>query len=284
MRHTSGHYAKVDEVYVKAHHGEPMLRSAHLDLDASLGIQGDVNSRPESPRQVCIATRAGVDRYHVKPAGSRANIVLAADVGSISSGSLLTISDCAIRITFACEPCTHGARLAEAPMTDFRNIDRYLGFIVRGGRICEDDQVVITPLVFPWSPDTFRSRCAWALDFLPAARIVSSSEFLKAIGASSSYLRVLPRWMRAAQAAGKPVHRVLNSRLEPPSWAPDASRRLTREGLRPHDYQAALFPLSRALWSADVPGGTGSPDAAQHLTRMENLSAEGRGATCIPAP
>ena len=74
--------------------------------------------------------------------------------------------------------------------------------------IRENDQVTITPSAFPWSPDTFRSRCARALDFLPASRIVATSEFLKAaIGASLSYLRVLPRWMKAAQAADKPVHR-----------------------------------------------------------------------------
>lgn len=230
-----------------------MIRSASLNLDGKLGIQGDVNSAQDSPRQICIATRAGVDRYNVKPAGSRANILIAADIGTIGSGCLLTINECAIRITFACEPCTHGARLAEAPMVDFRNIDRYLGYVVRGGRIREDDQATITPAVFRRSPDAFQARCSWALDFVPEAHIVSNNEFLKAIGASSSYLRVLPRWLKVAAAAGKPVHRVLNSRLEAPSWAPNASSRLAEEGLMPADYFAAMFPLSRVLWCDDIP-------------------------------
>jgi hypothetical protein len=268
MRHTDSHYGKIDAVYVKAHHGEPMLRSDHLDLDACLGIQGDVNSGLESPRQVCIATLAGVLSYHVKPAGSRANIIIDTAVGAISSGSLLAINGCTIRITFACEPCTHGAHLAEASMMDFRRIDRYLGLVVRGGRIREGDQAEITPSIFAPAPDSFKSRCAWALDFLPPGRVVSTLEFLTAIGASRSYLRALPRWMKAAQEAGKSAHRVLNSRLEPPSWAPDAGRLLTLEGLSQNSYPAAQFPLTRALWFADIRDG----------------DTEGHGVPCIPAP
>ncbi len=240
--------ARIEALFLKTNHAWPMLRSSFLDLDPDQGILGDVNPKGESPRQLCIATSKGLTGNHVKQSGSRANIVLDSSVGSVSSGCLLSIGESLIRMTFACEPCAHGAQMAEAPMRLFRTIDRHLGFVIRAGRITEGALVLTYPDRFPMAPDSFRDRCAWALAFLPAGKVVTSYELIRAIGASRAYLRVLPRWMSAAGVLGMPIHRVLSAHLEAPSWAPDARMKLAQEGLQAHDYPAALYDLTHSIW------------------------------------
>lgn len=225
-----------------------MLRSPHLDLDVAEGIVGGVTPGGDSPRQVCIALADSLDAHHVKPSGARANIVIEGPGQHlIDSGAELRADDVRLRVTFACEPCAHGAELAEARMRDFRGIARYLAVIVEPGRITEDTPLAIQPGVYEPAPPDFRSRTEWALNRIPTGRVVTSLEFLAAIGASRSYLRAMPRWLTAARERGAPAHRVLTSAMEMPSWAPDAAARLHNEGIT-GDYQAAAYPLTRAIW------------------------------------
>lgn len=138
--------------------------------------------------------------------------------------------------------------MAEARMSDFRKIDRYLGLVVREGRLSEGELAVVQRNAYPAAPDTFKERCAWAIESIPEGHIVTSLELLRAIGASRSYLRVLPRWLSSAQAMGQPVHRVLTTALTAPTWAPDAIRILTEEGLPKGKYSKYQFPLTSTLW------------------------------------
>jgi hypothetical protein len=76
--------------------------------------------------------------------------------------------------------------------------------------------------------------------------VVGAPDFLDAIGAGTAYARTLPRWMAAAKAAGKPVHRVLTANLTAPSWCPEAAVLLADEQvLNPGE---ACFNLMRELW------------------------------------
>lgn len=239
----------VNSLFVKLTHGSPMAQVVRLDLCPIEGIKNDLSSSGRSPRQVSIAMAESLRAQEVKPEGSRANIVLDGEhSGALDSGALVTIGSAAIRVTFACEPCMHGAHMAEVPMSRFRKIERYLGVVLQAGEIIEEDQARIHTGIFEPVPHDFRTRCAWALDRIPPGRIVASLDFLTAIGAARSYLRVLPRWMQAAAQAGRPAHRVLNTQLGAPSWAPDAEARLSTEGLPREDYAAARYPLADALW------------------------------------
>ncbi len=248
---TSAQNVRIDSLFLKVHHTASMLQSSHLDLDPELGILGDINPSGKSPRQVCIATVSGLLDNHIKIARARANVVLDGRVGSVSSGSLLSSGTARIRVTFSCEPCTHGAHMAEARMSDFRQIDRYLGLVLREGRLTEGEYLTIKPDAYLAAPDTFKDRCAWALGSIPRGHVVTSLEFLKAIGASRSYLRALPRWLSSASSAGKPTHRVLTAALGTPTWAPDAVHILASEGLPVGEYSGMQFPLTEALWYPD---------------------------------
>jgi len=132
-------------------------------------------------------------------------------------------------------------------MSRFRRLARFLGVVVKSGSMESGAPVTVNPCVFESVPDDFPTRTLWALDRIPPASVVTSTEFLLAIGASRAYARVLPRWMRLA-GSDKAIHRVLRTDLGVPSWCADAEALLAEEALKPADYRDAIFPLTERLW------------------------------------
>jgi hypothetical protein len=132
----------------------------------------------------------------------------------------------------------------------FRKLGRYLALIVREGVVSEQAPIHVSPGVYRSAPMGFAARCRWALGSIPEGCATSATEFLLAIGASSAYARALPRWMRSAGNSGAPIHRVLTSRMEEPSWSPNAYRELSKERYAGELYPKAAYPLSRAIWTS----------------------------------
>lgn len=226
-----------------------MEQVGYLNMCPTRGLLEDVNPSGFSPRQACIAIVESLIEHDVSWSGSRANIILSGDdTNRVDSGTLLAVGDVTLRVTMKCEPCAYGARLADAKIARFRNITRYLAVVISGGRVSAGDLVRVRPKVFGGAPEDFRTRCAWVFDSIPEGRVVNSVEFLKAIGASASYARVLPRWLNEAKRNGQPVHRVLTAHLAAPSWAPDALCQLAREGMALSELASAQFPLTWRLW------------------------------------
>ncbi|BCJ70683.1 hypothetical protein CS0771_02270 [Catellatospora sp. IY07-71] len=244
---------RISQLFLKPEREAAMTEQTYLDLDPAGGIIGSAPSI--LPRQVNIAAASSLETHGVSAAGSRANIIFGAPATSLSSGAHLTIGLAQLRITFPCEPCAHGARLAGVPLGRFRQLDRYLAVVTVPGRISLGQEASIKHDVHPRVPEDFKSRAAWAVGQIPAGRVVSSREFLAAIGASRSYHRALPGWLRQAVSEGLPGHRVLPIDFGLPSWSPDAARILADEGLPPGCYHGAAWPLTSALWGA----AAGSP-------------------------
>ena len=236
----------IAECYSKSRHRSPMTSVDRLLLSDD-GIVGDASPSGRNPRQIAIVHAASLRALGITGAGSRSNIVIDGRVPRLRSGALVRSGDAAIRITFACEPCTHGAQLAGVPMSRFRRLARFLGVVVKSGLMESGGPVAVDPCVFESVPDDFRARALWAMDRIPPASIVTSTEFLLAIGASRSYARVLPRWIRLA-GSDQPIHRVLRADLGVPSWCADAEALLAEEGLKPADYHEAIFPITEKLW------------------------------------
>jgi alkylated DNA nucleotide flippase Atl1 len=226
-----------------------MTRRQSLHLSKEWGVVGDVSPKGRTPRQVCIALGEFLWKHGVEPVGSRANLVLEADATEcMRSGDTLCFGEVTLRLTFACEPCRHGAQLAGSPMRRFREVRRYLAVVVSSGEIPEGSMLSVQHGVYESVPEDFASRCGWAVGRIPPGRVVSSLELISAIGASRSYLRTLPRWMAAAAREGQPVHRVLNAQLAAPSWAPNAHEKLLQEGLDHQGLASSQYALTDALW------------------------------------
>lgn len=216
-----------------------------LTLRSGHGVVGNAGPSGKTPRQVAIGLAESLAANGVSHQGARCNIVLEGGP-DFGAGSMLFLGDVALRVTIPCEPCSHGARLAGVRTSHFREIERYLAVVVRGGTLRRGITVSTQLGVYPAAPEGFRERCAWALDYIPRGKVVSASDFLDAIGAGVVYARTLPRWMAAAKAVGKPVHRVLTTNMTAPSWCPEAEAILKDEqALNPVNTR---FDLMQALW------------------------------------
>lgn len=237
---------RISQLFLKPGREAAMTEQAYLELHP---VDGIIGSAPSIlPRQVNITTSGSLETHGVSAAESRANIILGGLATSVRSGARLTIGQAQLRITFPCEPCAHGARLAGEPLGRFRQLERHLAVIISPGRIEQGQHGIVEPGAYPQVPRNFKERAAWAVGQIPLGAVVSSTEFLTAIGASRSYHRALPGWLRHAVALGLPGHRVLSAALTPPSWSFDAVRLLEDEGVAPNDYGSAIWPLAAALW------------------------------------
>jgi alkylated DNA nucleotide flippase Atl1 len=233
---------------MKAGTGKPMRVTDGLHLQP----RQDVSAREQfdwSPRQVCITTQESLDRYGVSHTGSRANLILR-NTSRISPGTRLVVGSSTLRITMHCEPCNYGAKLAQCRMPEFRNIERYLAIVLTEGLCAPGDHVTVEPGLWPDVPKEFRHRAEWAVRQIPQGLATTSLDFLKAIGASPAYARVLPRWLHAAALRGASVHRVLTAHLTQPSWAPNAYSLLQAEGIT-DPLHLAKYDLTHALWFTD---------------------------------
>jgi alkylated DNA nucleotide flippase Atl1 len=235
-----GNGFRASSLYVKSGSGQPMEFTEQLDLTCQ-----EVN-----PRHITVIHAESLREVGLQAAAVRVNIALeGGSANLLGSGSELTFGNLRIRITFACEPCSHGARLAMAPMRIFRRLKRYCGIILDDGFISlRNPQAGFVPHRYPAAPEAFMERCLWAARQIPSGHVVSSLQFLTAIGASSSYARVLPRWLAAASQADAPIHRILTSKLANPSWCPNALERLDDEGLARSGLHLHRFDLARHLW------------------------------------
>lgn len=233
-------FFRASYLYVKSYSGQPMNFTEQLNLTRK-GV---------NPRHITIIHAESLREVGLPAAAARVNITLdGGQANLLGSGGELSFGDLRVRITFACEPCNHGARLAMAPMRRFRRLKRYCGMILDDGFISlRDPQAGFIPHRYPAVPDAFMERCLWAAKQIPSGKVVPSIQFLTAIGASASYARVLPRWLAAADLADAPVHRILTSRLTNPSWCPDAVDQLEAEGLARSDLHLHQFGLARHLW------------------------------------
>jgi alkylated DNA nucleotide flippase Atl1 len=243
---TSDSSPRIAELHLKTRRGLPMTPVDRLMLSDD-GIEGDASPSGKNPRQITVVHADSLRTLGITGPGSRSNMVIDGRVPRLRSGALVRSGGAAVRITFACEPCAHGAKLAEVPMARFRGLARFLAVVVHSGPVEAGGPVTVDPGVFDSAPDDFRARTLWALDRIPPGSVVTSTEFLQAIGAGRTYARVLPRWMRLT-GPGKPTHRVLRADLGTPSWCAGAEALLAEEGLKPAGYRNVVFPLTEKLW------------------------------------
>lgn len=272
--------AVISGLFAKRKRAGLMEQVSYLDMCRNHGVLGDTNPGGLSPRQVCIAIENSLIEQKVSRSGSRANIILSGEGSScVDSGTLLTIGSADLRVTMRCEPCSHGANLANVKVARLRNITRYLAVVISCGRVSSGDAARLQPKVFASAPEDFRTRCVWAIDSIPKGRVVNSVDFLNAVGASASYARVLPRWLNYAKASGQPVHRVLTATLAAPSWAPDALHRLANEGVTLCELGQAQFSLTQQLWFENVNYQAESCPSTTDIVSMKTCGSQDSAVT-----
>lgn len=170
-----------------------MLEVPALTLRSGHGVVDSVGPSGKTPRQVAIGLAESLAAKGVSHQGARCNIVVEGEP-RFDSGSMLNLNGVVLRVTMPCEPCSRGADLAGVRTSRFREIERYLATVVQGGTIRRGVTASIQLGAHPTIPGDFRARCAWALDYIPKGKVVTTLDFLHAIGAG--------RHMRARFRAG----------------------------------------------------------------------------------
>jgi putative phosphoesterase len=239
----------VGGLFLKEARGAPMSPCETLELQAGVGIDGDVHGTSLSPRQVLIHASVG-DGADVPAGAMRENIHLCVDGGGAAwppvSGSVLRLGrgGAALRISFTCEPCAKGAAHAGVGLTELsskwkvRAPRGMLATALRSGRVSAGDEVrMVTSEAYAPLEDEHPARVRHVLSKVPHGKVLTWTLLGQLAGAPTGFsMRGMPGLLKKAAANGAPAWRVVDSKWRCPRNAeghlhvPDQCERLRAEG------------------------------------------------------
>jgi alkylated DNA nucleotide flippase Atl1 len=204
----------VTSVLVKPVRHEPMTSVVAAPVKARSGFIGDCHAQPLGPRQVLIVREESLRGLGVQPWQVRANIALRGlDEAALGSGRVLCVGDdVVIRITHECEVCK--VLRDYVPAETFKQLvgrRGSLGVFLEGGTVAVGQSVRVADERYPEVPERIFDRLAWAVERIPLGKVVTYDRLLTLVGASKPYFRVMPTYLKRADSAGLPAHRVLTS-------------------------------------------------------------------------
>lgn len=225
---------RVTGLLVKPVRHEPMVHSERVRAAARSGLIGDCHAHPLGPRQVLVVRDEDLSELQAAAWQVRANLVVAGLTDAdLASGSVLTVGRAArIRITHECEICK--VLRAHLDRETFRRLPGRrgaLGVILNDGDLALGDPVTVTRQAYPVVPDEIGARAAWVVARVPEGRVLTYDALIALIGGKRAHFRVLPTYLRRAEAAGLPAHRVLTSARRLTGHLPAQQERLRHEGV-----------------------------------------------------
>jgi alkylated DNA nucleotide flippase Atl1 len=188
--------------------GMPVQSQSHLQLIPGNGIQGDIQAKPGSPRQVLILDRPTLQAVGLQPGDLRENILLDAELHRFASGQGLQIGETLIRLTFRCEPCRFLDSLQPGLTQRLRQQRGWLGMVIQGGPIAIGDTVMLTEQRFPVLSDSAKERFYQFVATIPVGQVVTTADVILALGVTSAHYRTLPGLLKRAPGP-LPAHRVI---------------------------------------------------------------------------
>lgn len=241
----------VTAVLVKPDRHKPMAPVPAAGVKARNGFIGDCHAQPLGPRQVLIVREESLQGLGVQPWQVRANIaVQGIDESALRSGRVLRVGDnVVIRITHECEVCK--VLRQYVPAETFKHLigrRGSLGVFLEGGTVAVGQPVEVADERYPEVPESIFDRLAWIVERIPLGNIVTYDRLLTLIGASKPYFRVMPTYLKRADGAGLPAHRVLTSAGCVTGHLAAQRDRLLAEGIAVT--QAGQVDVSYTAWDA----------------------------------
>lgn len=195
-------------LFIKPQSGMPVKPQSHLQLVAGKGIQGDIQAKPGSPRQLLILDHPTLQTFGLQPGDLRENLLLDTGLNRFISGQCLHIGETLIRLTFRCEPCRFLESLQPGLTQRIQHQRGWLGMVIQGGTIAISDSVTLTEQCFPGLSDSTKERLYQFLASIPVGKVVTTADVILALGVTSAHYRTLPGLLKRAPAE-LPVHRVI---------------------------------------------------------------------------
>ncbi len=236
-----------------------------LSFVAGLGIDGDRNQHPLSPRQVLVTRLEDLDRFGIQCGDLRENVVVTGILADeFVPGSQLRLGcDVRLRLTFLCEPCKRISHLG-VPLHDFIGQRGILATVVSGGSVREGDGVVADRDAFLPLPDFPYQRFVRLLGLIPRGRVISYREATIGTGVAESYMRAIPGYIRKANPM-LPLHRIVDTDGNLIPYVAGQAEKLEAEGIyveklpdlfsesgmNGYDLPSSKVSLERYLWKAE---------------------------------
>lgn len=215
---------------------------------AHLGFVGDCHSQPLGPRQLLVVRQEPLDVLGVAPWQVRANVaVRGLAEEDLDTGVVLRLgSKALVRITHLCEVCKVLRRyVPEEAFPSLPGQRGSLGVFLTSGDVTLGDPVRVESQRYPAVPEQIYDRFAWIVAHVPRGHVVTYDLLLRLLGGAPSYVRVFPSYLKRAQGAGLPAHRVLDSRGTLVRHLPDQRRALEVEGV---DFDRRGRPAQATRW------------------------------------
>jgi len=178
---------RVTELFIKPGHDAPLQPAAAITC-STRGIAGSVSSAPF--RQALITSRAVTAELGLKLGDQRENIVVDCDdLYDLPSGTVVTIGQARLRLTFHCEPCKKILKLIEFDRILHRR--GVFGVFLNDAPIVLGDQFVVTEQRFEEIPYAINERIRWFLK--KQGSRAAALDLVHALGLPASSGRTMPR-------------------------------------------------------------------------------------------
>lgn len=178
---------QVTELFIKPSHDAPMQPAAAIAC-STRGIAGSVRSAPF--RQALVASRAVTAELGLKSGDLRENIVVDCDdLYDLPSGTVVTIGEARLRLTFHCEPCRKILKLIEFDRILHRR--GVFGMFLNDARIAVGDAFVVTDQRFEEIPYAINERIRWFLK--KHGGRAATLDLVHALGLPAASGRTVPR-------------------------------------------------------------------------------------------
>lgn len=252
-----GEIGQVTHLFVKPEHNVGMQPYSTIEVKVGLGIKGDINAHPMSPRQILLVRQEDLDDFSITPGALRENIT----VGGIPAdcfkpGTLFTIGEqVKIRTTFLCEACKRIAHVVSS-LKDIEDKRGLLGVILADGMIHIGDSVSVQTEQFPPLSHVPYWRFLSFVAKIPPGKVVTYREVVVGMGVAESYMRAIPTYIQRSSPEKYPLHRILDSAGKTIPYVLNQSSLLEDEGVRLvataslfDEELEAFVPLTDHLWS-----------------------------------
>jgi alkylated DNA nucleotide flippase Atl1 len=200
---------KVLKLFKKPAHQTPMQECDRLLLWAGCGIEGDVNARMGSPRQILMVDARSLQQFGLEAGALRENIVVDAPTEAFVSGQVWQVGAALIRPTFLCEPCAYINQLRPGLATAIVGSRGRLGMVVKSGTVAVGDAIAPTAEHFPPLADSAKERFQEFVARVPPGKVITTQDLVLALGVTRAHYRVFPAFIKTF-VAELPVHRIVD--------------------------------------------------------------------------
>ncbi len=96
---------KIEQLYLKVGHGQPMQAVAQAVAEGGLGLVGDLNYGVKK-RQVLLVERETLEAFGLTPGQIRENITVSGiQLAGLPTGTMLEVGEALLEVTGDCAPC-----------------------------------------------------------------------------------------------------------------------------------------------------------------------------------